>query len=135
MDIKNIWRPLCARPWAGHDSNIYYYISIVQQHYRYNVTVQSQQSEGSYKLRLRKCITNYIRLRPRCVQCTLYTDSSSFNPDIHLHVHSAECLIKHAGIIIHTILNFWETPGIKPVTSGLTAVYKPAALPPKALAT
>ena len=35
-------------------------------------------------------------------------------------------LIKQAGIIIHTILNLWETPGIETVTSGLTSVYKPA---------
>ena len=34
------------------------------------------------------------------------------------------CLIKQAGIIIHTILNMWETPGIEPVTSDLTSVYK-----------
>ena len=32
------------------------------------------------------------------------------------------CLIKQAGIIIHTILNMWEAPGIKPVKSGLTSV-------------
>ena len=30
-----------------------------------------------------------------------------------------------AGIIIHAILNLWETPGIEPVTSGLASVYKP----------
>ena len=30
-------------------------------------------------------------------------------------------------------LNLWETPGIEPVTSGLTSVYKPAALPPEPL--
>ena len=34
------------------------------------------------------------------------------------------CLIKQAGIIIHTILNMWETPGIEPVTSDLTSVYQ-----------
>ena len=34
------------------------------------------------------------------------------------------CLIKQAGIIIHTILNMWETPGIESVTSGLTSVYQ-----------
>ena len=27
-------------------------------------------------------------------------------------------------IIIHTILNLWETPGIEPVTSGLTNGYQ-----------
>ena len=29
------------------------------------------------------------------------------------------------------ILNLWKTPGIEPVTSGLTNVYKPAALQPE----
>ena len=56
------------------------------------------------------------------------THSYSFNPDICLHIHSAcvpsGCLIKQAGIIIHTILNMWEAPGIEPVTSGLTSVYQ-----------
>ena len=49
------------------------------------------------------------------------THSYSFNTDICLFMHSAECtvrLLKQAGIIIHTILNLWETPGIEPVTSG-----------------
>ena len=33
-------------------------------------------------------------------------------------------------MIIHTILNRWETPGIEPVTYDLTSVYiKSAALP------
>ena len=58
----------------------------------------------------------------------MYTHSYSFNPQICLHIHSAECplgcLIKQAGIIIHTILNFWETPGIEPVTPVLTSVYQ-----------
>ena len=45
------------------------------------------------------------------------------------------CLIKQAVIIIHTILNLWETPGIVPVTSGLTSVYQASssttlAIPP-----
>ena len=34
------------------------------------------------------------------------------------------CLIKQTGIIIHTILNLWETLEIEPVTSGLTSVYR-----------
>ena len=45
------------------------------------------------------------------------------------------CLIKQAGIIIHTILNLCETPGIEPVTYGLTTVYQTSspttwAIPP-----
>ena len=50
----------------------------------------------------------------------MYTHSYSFNPDIRLHIHPAECtvralccLIKQAGIIILIILNLWETPGIE----------------------
>ena len=49
-----------------------------------------------------------------------------FTPDIFLHVIRLSVplgyLIKQAGIIIRTILHLWETPGIEPVTSGLTSV-------------
>ena len=37
---------------------------------------------------------------------------------------SLGCLIKQAGIIIRTVINLWETPGIEPVTSGLTSVLQ-----------
>ena len=67
-------------------------LRLFQQHYCYNVTGQSQESEGSYK--------------PARIK------------EVHSKLHSFQ-----AGIIIHTILNLWETPGIEPVTSGLTSVY------------
>ena len=71
----------------------------------------------------------------------IYTYSYSFNPDIPLHVHSAECTVRwlyQAGsnnygtpLNIRTTLNLWQTPGIEPASRdcGLTSVYKPAALP------
>ena len=49
----------------------------------------------------------------------MYTHSYSFNTYIRLSVPLG-CLIKQAGIIIHTILNMWERPEIERVTSGLT---------------
>ena len=74
---------------------------------------------------LRKYIPNYIRSRLRCVHAQL-----SFKHLALVYVCTyirlsvpLGCLIKQAGIIIHTILNLWETPGIEPVTSGLTSVY------------
>ena len=43
------------------------------------------------------------------------------------------CLIKQAGIIIHAILNMWETLGIEPVTSGLTSVYQTSSSTTRAI--
>ena len=54
------------------------------------------------------------------------THSYSFNPDICLHIHSAECtvrLLNQAGRNNYPYNpKFVETPGIEPVTFGLTSV-------------
>ena len=63
-------------------------------------------------------ITNHICLVFALLLCTLTATHL-----ILIYVHSAEWLIKQAGIIIG------ETLGIEPVTCGSTNVYKPAALP------
>ena len=69
-------------------------------------------------------ITNHICLVFALLLCTLTATHLML-----IYVHSAEWLIKQAGIIIGTILNLGETLGIEPVTCGSKNVYKPAALP------
>ena len=104
---------------------MFYYVTLIllplfQQHYRYYVTCQSQESKGSYKS---------VRIKEEHYKLHSFNvHSYSFKPDTRSQVHSA-CFIKQAGIIISTILNLWKTPGIEPVTSDLTSLYKPAALP------
>ena len=90
-----------------------------------NVTGQSQQSEGSDKsARIKEVHPNYIRSRLRCVHSQLLIQPWYTFAHIFGWVFPLGCLIKQAGIIIHTILNMWGTPGIEPVTTGLTSVYQ-----------
>ena len=66
--------------------------------------------------------------KPKLWSIHVFTHSYAFSPHIRLHVHSAECTVrllnKQTRIIIHTILNLWETLGIEPLTSGLTSLYQ-----------
>ena len=79
-----------------------------------NETGQSQESEGSCKpARIKE-----VHSKLHSFQASLCTLTATL-----MFAH-ASCLIKQAGIIIHTILNMWVTPGIEPVTSDLTSVYQ-----------
>ena len=80
-------------------------LRLFQQDYFHNLPGLSQESEGSYK--------------PARIK-EVHSKLHSFN--IRLSVPLG-CLIKQPGIIIRTIINLWETPGIESVTSGLTSVY------------
>ena len=102
-------------------------LRLIQQHFCYNVTGQSQESEGSYKPARIKEVHSKLHL----LQASLCTLTASHLTLIYVYTYiqlsvtvPLGCLIKQAGIIIHTILNLWEAPGIEPVTSGLTSVYQ-----------
>ena len=104
-------------------------LRLFQQYYCYNVTGQSQESEGSYKpARIKE-----VHSKLHSFQASLCTLTATHLTLIYVctYIRLSQsvplgCLIKQAGIIIHTILNFWETPGIEPVTSesGLTSIYQ-----------
>ena len=100
-------------------------LQLFQQHYCYNVTGQSQESEGSCKpARIKE-----IHSKLHSFQASLCTLTATHLTLIYVCTYirlsvPLGCLIKQAGIIIHTILNMWETPGIEPVTSDLTSVYQ-----------
>ena len=100
-------------------------LRLFQQHYCYNVSGQSQKSEGSYKPARIKEVYSKLHSFPASL-CTLTATHLTLIyvcTYIRLSVPLG-CLIKQAGIIIHTILNLWETPGIELVTSGLTSLYQ-----------
>ena len=100
-------------------------LRLFQQHYCYNVTDQSQESEGSCKpARIKE-----VHSKLHSFQASLCTLTATHLTLIYVCTYirlsvPLGCLIKQAGIIIHTILNMWETPGIEPVTSDLTSVYQ-----------
>ena len=92
-----------------------YYITLIllrlfQQHYCYNVTGQSQESEGSCKpARIKE-----VHSKLHSFQASLCTLTATHLTLIHVCTYirlsvPLGCLIKQAGIIIHTILNMWET--------------------------
>ena len=58
----------------------------------------------------------------------MYAHSYSFNPDLVFHVHASECTVR---LLNRAGKNLCETPGFEHVTSGLTGVCKPVALPPE----
>ena len=96
---------------------------LFQQHYCYNVTGQSQESEGSYTPATIKVVHSKLHLF-QASMCTLTATHLTLIyvcTYIRLSVPLG-CLIKQTGIIIITILNLWETPGIEPVTSGLKSL-------------
>ena len=100
-------------------------LSLIQQHYCYNAAGQSQESEGSYKPARIKIVHSKL-YSFQALLCTLTATHLTLIyvcPYIRLSVPLG-CLIKQAGTMIHTILNMWKTPGIEPVTSGLTSVYQ-----------
>ena len=108
----------------------FFYLTLIllrlfQQHYCYNVTDQSQESEGSCKpARIKE-----VHSKLHSFQASLCTLTATHLTLIYVCTYirlsvPLGCLIKQAGIIIHTILNMWETPGIEPVTSDLTSVYQ-----------
>ena len=107
---------------------IFFYLTLIllrlfQQHYCYNVTGQSQESKGSCKPARIKEVHSKLHSFPASL-CTLTATHLTLIyvcTYIRLSVPLG-CLIKQAGIIIHTILNMWETPGIEPATSDLTSV-------------
>ena len=82
------------------------------------VTGQSQEYEGSYKpARIKE-----VHSKLHSFQASLYTLTATHLTLIYVYTYirlsvPLGCLIKQAGIIIHTILNMWEreTPGIEPV--------------------
>ena len=109
---------------------LFFYLTLIllrlfQQHYCYNVTGQSQESEGSCKpARIKE-----VHSKLHSFQASLCTLTATHLTLIYVCTYirlsvPLDCLIKQAGIIIHTILNMWETPGIEPVTSDLTSVYQ-----------
>ena len=109
---------------------LFFYLTLIllrlfQQHYCYNVTGQSQESEGSCKpARIKE-----VHSKLHSFQASLCTLTATHLTLIYVCTYirlsvPLGCLIKQAGIIIHTILNMWETPGIEPVTSDLTSVYQ-----------
>ena len=110
-------------------------LRLFQQHYCYNVTGQSQESERSCK----PAKIKEVHSKLHSFQASLCTLTATHLTLIYVCTYirlsvPLGCLIKQAGIIIHTILNMWETPGIEPVTSDLTSVYiKSAALPTELL--
>ena len=91
--------------------------------YCYNVTGRSQESEGSYKpARIKE-----VHSKLHSFQASLYTLTATHLTLIYVCTYIRLSvplgrLIKQAGIIIHTILNLWETLEIEPVTSGLKIV-------------
>ena len=100
-------------------------LRLFQQHYCYNVTGQSQESEGSCKpARIKE-----VHSKLHSFQASLCTLTATHLTLIYVCTYirlsvPLGCLIKQAGINIHTILNMWETLGIEPVTSDLTSVYQ-----------
>ena len=102
-----------------------YLLRLFRKHYCYNLTGQSQESEGSYNPARIKEV--YSKLHS--FQASLCTLTATHLTLIYVCTYirlivPLGCLIKQTGIIIHTILNMWETLGIEPVTSGLTSVYQ-----------
>ena len=72
--------------------NTYFTSGLFQQHYCYNVTGQSQESEGSCKPARIKEVHSKLHSFQASL-CTL-TAIYSFNTDICLHIHSAECTVR-----------------------------------------
>ena len=110
--------------------NDFFYLRLIllrlfQQHYCYNLTGQSQESEGSCKpVRIKEVHSKLHSFQASlCILSATHLTLIYVCTYIRLSVPLG-CLIKQAGIIIHTILNMWETPEIDPVTSDLTSVYQ-----------
>ena len=99
-------------------------LRLFQQHYCYNVTGQSQESEGSYKpARIKEVLSKLHSFGRLCTLTATHLTLIYVCIYIRMSVPLG-CFIKQVGINIHTILNLWKTPGIEPVTSGLTSVYQ-----------
>ena len=104
---------------------LFFYFYFLFKHLFYNVTGQSQESEGSCKpARIKE-----VHSKLHSFQASLCTLTATHLTLIYVCTYirlsvPLGCLIKQAGIIIHTILNMWETPGIEPATSDLTSVYQ-----------
>ena len=109
---------------------VFFYLTLIlfrlfQQHYCYKVTDQSPESEGSYKpARIKE-----VHFKLHSFQTSLCTLTATHLTLVYACTYirlsvPLGCLIKQAGLIIRTILNFWETLGIEPVTSGLSSVYQ-----------
>ena len=126
--LINLTRPGATTCLFVH--KYFFYLTLIllrlfQQHYCYNVTGQSQESEGSCKpARIKE-----VHSKLHSFQASLCTLTATHLTLIYVCTYirlsvPLGCLIKQAGIIIHTILNMWETPGIEPATSDLTSVYQ-----------
>ena len=89
------------------------FLRLAQQHYCYNVTGQSQESEGSCKpARIKE-----VHSKLRSFQASLCTLTATHLTLIYVCTYirlsvPLGCLIKQTGIVIHTILNMWETSGL-----------------------
>ena len=97
-------------------------LRLVQQHYRYNVTDQSRESEESYQPARIKEVNSKLHSfqASPCTFTATHLTLIYVCTCIRLSVPLG-CLIKQAGIIIRTILNLRKPPGIEPLTSGLTS--------------
>ena len=118
-----------ANPENKQDVISIFYLTLIllrlfQQHYCYNVTGQSQESEGFCKpARIKE-----VHSKLHSFHASLCTLTATHLTLIYVCTYirlsvPLGCLIKQAGIKIHTILNMWETLGIEPMTSGLTSLY------------
>ena len=96
----------------------------------YNITGQTQESEGFYKpVRIKE-----VHSKLNLIQASLCTLTAT-QPLIYVCKYNRLCV--PLGCLINgcAIRNSRETPGIEPLTSGVTSVYKPVALPPEPLPT
>ena len=123
--------PLSFFLMTSHSENfIFLYLTLIllrffQQHYCNNVTGQSQESEGFCKpARIKEVHSKLHSFQASlCTLAATHLTLISVYTYIRLSVPLG-CLIRQAGIIIHKILNMWESQGIEPVTSDLTSVYQ-----------
>ena len=70
-----------------------YFTAVVPTALLLQLTGQSQESEGPYKpARIKEVHTKLHSFQASL--CTLHTHSYSFNTDICLHIHSAECTVR-----------------------------------------
>ena len=87
---------------------------------------QSLEPEGSDKSAGTKEVHSILHSFQASL-CTLTATHLTRNICLHIHSNFGRCTVRfvnQAGITISTILNWWETPGKDPVTSGLTSVYQ-----------
>ena len=70
-----------------------YFTSIVPTSLFFNVTGQLQANYKPASIKEVRSNSNSFQ----ALLCTMYTHCHSFNPDIHLHLHSTKCTVEGAG--------------------------------------